>query len=217
MSAYSTVHTFPDDTLQRYVALEMAQAERHSGRRLNLVPWDLATIDPQSVLLRSAEDYIFVDNAGPAFYQAYLAMQLLMQLTALDPTAVEVNGPLPVDQSDSVTAWHFLRLQELGEFEGLAGVVPGVLSGCLDLLSQVRTVNREARPVRCYHCLDEDILRDLHRVVLDILWQTKLLATAGAQGRRLREQIQAALTGRFDQCAFALSRLSTDLGCTHHA
>lgn len=67
MSAYSTVHTFPEDTLQRYVALEIAQAERHSGRRLNLVPWDLATIDPQSVLLRSAEDYIFVDNAGPAF------------------------------------------------------------------------------------------------------------------------------------------------------
>lgn len=217
MSAYSTVHTFPEDTLQRYVALEIAQAERHSGRRLNLVPWDLATIDPQSVLLRSAEDYIFVDNAGPAFYQAYLAMQLLMQLTAMDPAAVELNGSLPVDPSDSVTTWHFARLQGLGEFEGLAGVVPGVLSGCLDLLSQVRTVNREARPARCYHCLDEDILRDLHRVVLDILWQTKLLATAGAQGRRLREQIQAALTGRFDQCAFALSRLSTDLGCNQHA
>ena len=116
-----------------------------------------------------------------------------------------------------MTAWHFARLQELGEFDGLAGGVPGVLSGCLDLLSQMRSVNREARPARCYHCLDEDILRDLHRVVLDILWQTKLLATAGAPGRRLRERIQAALTGRFDQCAFALSRLSTDLGCHHHA
>ena len=217
MSAYSTVHTVPEDTLQRYVALEIAQAERHSGRRLNLVPWDLATIDPQSVLLRSAEDYIFVDNAGPAFYQAYLAMQWLVQLTAMHPAALELNSTLPVDQSDSVTAWHFARLQELGEFEGLAGVVPGVLSGCLDVLSLVRTVNREARPARCYHCLDEDILRDLHRVVLDILWQTKVLATAGAHGRRLRGQIQAALTGRFDQCASALSRLSTDLGYTHHA
>ena len=217
MSAYSTVHTFPDDTLQRYVALEMAQAERHSGRRLNLVPWDLATIDPQSVLLRSAEDYVFVDNAGPAFYQAYLAMQLLMRLTAAGPTPTDLNGSPPVDPSDSVTAWHFARLQELGEFDGLAGGVPGVLSGCLDLLSQMRSVNREARPARCYHCLDEDILRDLHRVVLDILWQTKLLATAGAPGRRLRERIQAALTGRFDQCALALSRLSTDLGCHHHA
>ncbi len=217
MSAYSTVHTLPEDTLQRYVALEIAQAERQSGRRLNLVPWNLATIDPQSVLLRSAEDFIFVDNAGPAFYQAYLAMQLLMRLTAADPTHTDLDGSLPVDPSDSVTAWHFARLQELGEFDGLAGGVPGVLSGCLDLLSQMRSVNREARPARCYHCLDEDILRDLHRVVLDILWQTKLLATAGAPGRRLRERIQAALTGRFDQCAFALSRLSTDLGCHHHA
>ena len=217
MSAYSTVHTLPEDTLQRYVALEIAQAERQSGRRLNLVPWNLATIDPQSVLLRSAEDFIFVDNAGPAFYQAYLAMQLLMRLTAAGPTPTDLDGSLPVDPSDSVTAWHFARLQELGEFDGLAGGVPGVLSGCLDLLSQMRSVNREARPARCYHCLDEDILRDLHRVVLDILWQTKLLATAGAPGRRLRERIQAALTGRFDQCAFALSRLSTDLGCHHHA
>ena len=217
MSTSTTVQIIPERPLQRYVALEIAQAERQSGRRLNLVPWDLATIDPQSVLLRSAEDYVFVDNAGPAFYQAYLAMQLLMRLTAADPTHTDLDGSLPVDPSDSVTAWHFARLQELGEFDGLAGGVPGVLSGCLDLLSQMRSVNREARPARCYHCLDEDILRDLHRVVLDILWQTKLLATAGAPGRRLRERIQAALTGRFDQCAFALSRLSTDLGCHHHA
>lgn len=217
MSAYSIVHTYPEDTLQRYVALEIAQAEGHSGRRLNLVPWDLATIDPQSVLLRSAEDYIFVDDAGPAFFQAYLAMQLLTQLTAMNPTDAELNGPPPEDLTNSVTTWHFDRLRQLGEFEGLVGVVPGVLSGCLDVLWRVRAVNHEIRPARCYHCLDEDILRDLHRVVLDILWQTKLLATAGAHGRRLREQIRAAMTGRFDQCAFALSRLSTELGFPHHA
>lgn len=80
----------------------------------------------------------------------------------------------------------------------------------------MRTVNREARPARCYHCLDEDILRDLHRVVLDILWQTKLLATPAR-----RDDACANNSGRLDRTVRSMRvRALTTLnrfGVLHHA